>query len=335
MTRRLLLTLVCVFAFQSIMAYAAAPANPLRKLVNARKAKWQSAKREIAQNVPAEKIKALIVDGQNNHNWRATTPVLKDILEKSGRFSVDVATAPTKKDKEADAEKYKKDLASFKPDFAQYDVIIGNYNSSETGDEWSSEARKAFEEFIKNGGGYVSYHAADNSFRNWEEYHKMIGIAGWYRDADTFGKYLYWEDGKAVTSDEKGRCGHHGPQWAFLIEVRDTSHQITKGLPKEFRHCQDELYDCLRGPAVDVSVLATALAPKDKGGRDKHEPMLMAIPYGKGRIFHTTLGHDVPMLKSVSFIVTFLRGAEWAAIGKVTIPVPDDFPGADKPTFRH
>ncbi|MDR0520566.1 MAG: ThuA domain-containing protein [Planctomycetaceae bacterium] len=289
---------------------------------------------QLGTTAAAEKIKALIVDGQNNHDWRKTTPVLKEILEKSERFTVDVATAPTKAEKIADAEKYKKDLAAFKPDFAKYDVVVGNYNSSETGDEWSEETRKAFEDFVKNGGGYVCYHAADNSFRKWDEYHKMIGVAGWYSNAETFGKYLYWEDGQAVTSDEKGRCGHHGPQWAFLLEVRDAKHPVTEGLPESFRHCPDELYDCLRGPAIDVSVLATALAPKDKGGRDKHEPMLMTIPYGKGRVFHTTLGHGVPMLRSVSFIVTFLRGTEWAATGKVTIPVPDDFPGKDKPVFR-
>jgi type 1 glutamine amidotransferase len=279
------------------------------------------------------KIKTLIVDGQNNHNWRATTPVLKDILEKSGRFTVDIATSPTKKDKEANKEEYAKKLAEFRPEFEKYDVVIGNYNSCETGDEWSETTQKAFEKYVADGGGYVSYHAADNSFPKWNEYNKMIGIAGWGRN-DTFGKYFYWENGKAVLNEEKGRCGHHGPQWAFLIEVRDGKHPVTKGLPESFRHCKDELYDCLRGPAIDISILATAFADEKQGGSHRHEPMLMTIPYGKGRIFHTTLGHDVPMLKSVSFIVTFLRGAEWAATGKVTIPVPEDMPGADQPTFR-
>jgi hypothetical protein len=36
----------------------------------------------------------------------------------------------------------------------------------------------------------------------------------------------------------------------------------------------------------------------------------------------------------VSFQITFLRGAEWAATGKVTIPVPADMPGKDKPVIR-
>jgi len=281
------------------------------------------------------KIKALIIDGQNNHNWRGTTPVLKTLLEKSERFTVEVATTPTRRDKDADAELYRRNLAAFKPDFAQYDVIISNYNGNETHDEWSPETKKAFEEYMENGGGLVVYHAADNSFPNWEAYNKMIGLGGWDRGhlPATAGKYLYWEDGNAVTSNESGRPrGNHGPGWAFLIEVRDTEHPITAGLPLAFRHASDELYDYMWGPAENVTILATAHATN--GGSGRHEPVLMTISYGKGRVFHTVLGHDVQQVRSVSFIVTFLRGTEWAATGKVTIPVPDDFPGTETPTFR-
>ena len=291
-----------------------------------------------AQTAPVQpKIKALIVDGQNNHNWRGTTPVLESILEKSERFTVDVATTPTKRDKEADAETYKKNMAAFKPDFAKYDVVIGNYNSNETHDDWSAETKKAFEQYIENGGGFVAYHAADNSFPDWVAYNKMIGLGGWDRGhlPPTAGKYLYWEDGKTVTSNDKGPRGNHGPGWAFPIDVRDTEHPITKGLPTTFRHCQDELYDHMWGPAENVTILATAYADKEgHRGSGRHEPMLMVIHYGKGRIFHTALGHDVQQVKSVSFIATFLRGAEWAATGTVTIPVPNDFPGKDQPAFR-
>ncbi|GHT28316.1 hypothetical protein FACS18942_08620 [Planctomycetales bacterium] len=287
----------------------------------------------FACNTASAQLKALIIDGQNNHNWRATTPVLKDILEKSGRFTVDVATTPTKKDKEANKDEYYKNLAAFKPDFAKYDVIVGNYNSCETGDDWSDDTKQAFEQYMENGGGYVSYHAADNSFPKWGEYNKMIAVAGWGRPGD-FGNFLYYKDGKQFTEKGQGKCGNHGPQHEFLITVRDPNHPITKGLPEQFMHCKDELYDSLQGPAENVSIKGTAFSAKDKGGTDKDEPMLMTITYGKGRVFHTTLGHAVEMLHSVSFITTFLRGTEWAATGKVTIPVPEDFPGKDKPKFR-
>jgi type 1 glutamine amidotransferase len=62
--------------------------------------------------------------------------------------------------------------------------------------------------------------------------------------------------------------------------------------------------------------------------------MLMVLDYGKGRIFHTTLGHDDYSIESVGFIISFLRGTEWAATGKVTIPIPDDYPSAEESTSR-
>src|SRR5580693_1083191 len=96
------------------------------------------------------KIKALIIDGQNNHAWQVTTPILKAALESSGRFTVDVATTPPRP----------QGLEDFKPEFPKYDVVVLNYN----GADWSDTTKKAFEDYVKNGGGMVSVHAADNSF---------------------------------------------------------------------------------------------------------------------------------------------------------------------------
>ena len=69
--------------------------------------------------------------------------------------------------------------------------------------------------------------------------------------------------------------------------------------------------------------------------------MLMAIRFGKGRIFHTTLGHVGPKdtaapdsVNCVGFMATLQRGTEWAATGKVTIDIPADFPTADKSSAR-
>ena len=84
----------------------------------------------------------------------------------------------------------------------------------------------------------------------------------------------------------------------------------------------DELYDSLRGPALNVGVVATAYSAPEKGGTGRHEPMLMAISYGRGRVFHDALGHDVASLQDTGFQVTFVRGCEWAATGKVTVPAP-------------
>ena len=267
------------------------------------------------------KLKALIIDGQNNHNWQETTPVLKKDLEDTGRFTVDVATSPG----------HGQDMSQFKPDFAAYDVIVLNYN----GDDWSEETKKAFEEYMKNGGGMVSFHAADNSFPKWEEFNKMIAVGGWGGRNKASGPYLYWKDGKQVVDYETdGTGGNHGFQHEFLVEVRDSEHPITKGLPLKFRHCNDELYEQLRGPAENVKILATAWADPKQWGDGRHEPQLMVISYGKGRVFHIAMGHAGIQCKSVAFIVPFVRGTEWAATGEVTIPVPDDMPGEDAPVLR-
>jgi hypothetical protein len=128
-----------------------------------------------------------------------------------------------------------------------------------------------------------------------------------------------------------GSAGSHGAQHAFRVTIRDTVHPITKGLPVAWMHCQDELYSTLRGPAENLTVLATAYADTAKGGTGENEPMLMTINYGKGRVFHTALGHAAgdsayPAMECVGFIVTTQRGAEWAATGVVTQAIPEVFP---------
>ena len=83
-----------------------------------------------------------------------------------------------------------------------------------------------------------------------------------------------------------------------------------------------------------MHVLATALSDPDTGGTGENEPMLMVLTYGRGRIFHTTLGHSPEAMACVGFIVTLQRGAEWVATGKVTQKVPGDFPGRDQVSVR-
>ncbi|MHB8900427.1 MAG: ThuA domain-containing protein [Thermoguttaceae bacterium] len=268
----------------------------------------------------AEPMKALIVDGQNNHNWQETTPVLKRLLEETKLFTVDVATTPAKGE----------DMSSFKPKFADYDVVVSNY----TGDSWPEATNQALVDYMNAGGGLVIFHAANNAFPKWKEYNEMIAIGGWGGRNRQSGPYLRWRDGKIVRDDIDGPGGGHGPQHEFQVTVRDSDHPITKGLPPVFMHNSDELYSWLRGPAKNVTVLATAFSDKQQRGSGEHEPMLMTIQFGKGRVFHTALGHAGIQCASVAFITTFQRGTEWAATGKVTIPVPADFPGPNAPVVR-
>ncbi len=264
-----------------------------------------------------QKLRVLIIDGQNNHDWEVTTPILKNILESSGRFTVDVATSPPAGS----------DMRKFRPKFADYDVVVSNYN----GDRWSPATEKAFESYVKNGGGFVSVHAANNAFPEWPEYNRMIGLGGWYGRTEKHGPYVYLDDGgKVVRDTSAGAGGHHGPQHEFQIRARDAEHPIMRGLPPLWMHTKDELYDQLRGPAEDLHILATAYSSPRYEGTSRHEPMLMTLRYGNGRVFHTVLGHADYSMKCVGFVTTLQRGTEWAATGKVTIPVPKDFPTAEE-----
>lgn len=269
----------------------------------------------------AEPMKALIVDGQNNHgNWPQTTEMMKSYLEQSGLFQVDVArTAPQGTD------------PNYAPKFSDYNVVISNYN----GANWPEATQKSFEEYVRNGGGFVVIHAADNAFSDWPEYNKMIGLGGWGGRNEKSGPYVYLDkDEKLVRNTENGPGGHHGSQHPFHVIVRDGEHPITAGVPRVWLHSQDELYDFLRGPGENMKILATAFADPKQGGSGRHEPMLMVLEYGKGRVFHTPMGHGNISQECVGFITLFVRGSEWAATGKVTTKVPEDFPTPDATSVR-
>src|SRR5436309_4481174 len=90
----------------------------------------------------------------------------------------------------------------------------------------------------------------------------------------------------------------------------------------------------MRGTGRNMMVLATADSDPANHGSGRREPQLLVVQYGKGRIFHTTLGHDVNALSSVDFVTTFQRGTEWAATGAVTQKIPATFPTADTVSYR-
>ena len=275
----------------------------------------------VAPVSAAEKLKVLIVDGQNNHNWKGTTPVIERWLTESGRFTGGVATSPAKG----------QDMSGFAPKFADYDVVVSNYN----GDEWSPATKQALLDYVRGGGGLAIIHAANNSFGNWPEYNRMIGLGGWGGRNEKHGPYVRFRDGKIVRDETPGPGGHHGRQHPFQVIVRNGEHPITRGLPPIFLHAQDELYDKLRGPAEQIDVLATAYADPATGGSGEHEPMIFTVGYGKGRVFHTPMGHSPESMHCVGFITVLRRGCEWAARGEVTqTEVPTDFPTADAVSVR-
>jgi type 1 glutamine amidotransferase len=271
----------------------------------------------------AQPIRVMLLDGESGgpyHKWQLITPVLKKELEETGLFQVEVATAP----------KAGEDFSNFKPDFSKFQVVVLNYDAA----NWPDPLKASFEQYMKNGGGLVTVHAADNSFGQWTEYNKMIGVGGWRGRDENSGALWYFEDGKLVSDNTPRKAGAHGRRVPYQLVTRDAAHPIMKGLPAAWMHQGDELYNSLRGPGENMTVLATAYSDPANSGSGHDEPMLLVTNYGKGRVFHTALGHDVNALSCVGFIVTLQRGTEWAATGKVTQKVPSTFPSADTVSYR-
>jgi uncharacterized protein len=232
----------------------------------------------VASGAYAGKIRVLILSGANNHDWKATTPVLEKIYTSSGRFEVTVTTNVP---------------ALTGADFAKFDVLVSNYTTypNMTGQRWTAEVEKAFLDYIAAGHGLVSFHAASTAWSDWPEFGDLVGVT-WL----------------------KGTSGH-GAQHAFKVTFLDHEHPVTKGL-KDFTHVKDELYhrQVLHPTA---KVLATAFDAPGQRGSGTKEPMIVVTEYGKGRGFYNAMGHDPKPMADPQWQKLMLRGTEWAATGTV------------------
>jgi type 1 glutamine amidotransferase len=240
---------------------------------------------------PSPKLQALIVTGQNTagHDWRGTTPVLRKLLEDTGRFEVRVM----------------EEFRGAGPEtLAPYDVILISYYDARKPElRWGERAETALQNAVRGGKGLVIFHFATAAFDGWTEYEKMCG-GNW-----------------------RPNFGHHSARHDYTVTIRDREHPITRGLPATFVQVNDELYANLKWQAEGTyHVLATAWddhslykagekQPIPGAGLD--QPSLWTLDYGKGRVFVTALGHDPDAMKSTGFIVTLTRGTEWAATGNV------------------
>jgi type 1 glutamine amidotransferase len=228
-------------------------------------------------------LRVLILSGRNNHNWKATTPALKEIYEDSGRFVVDVTNDPSSCDAGT---------------FARYDVIVSNWSAWPDPDrQWGEETEEAFLEFVRNGGGFVLFHAASATFDDWAEFQQLIGAS-----------YI------------KGTTGH-GRIHAFKVTIVDRDHPVTRGINDFW--ITDELWHRM-GMRPTAHVLATAFSAEHTGGTGSDELAAVCTTFGDGRCFNFVLGHDVAAMRSLGWKMLMLRGTEWAATGAVSIETPID-----------
>jgi len=274
--------------------------------------------------------KVMLLTGQASiyHDWQKSSELIERILRQTGLFDVDVVSTPSESES----------MAGFSPQWSDYDAVVLDYD----GEEWPEATRTAFADYLASGGGLVLVHAADNAFPDWAEFQAMAGVGGWRGRDESAGPMLRWHDGEQTLVQGQGTA-LHPPQHDFMVLTRAPEHPIMRGLPPAWMQAHDELYSQLRGPANNVTVLATAKADSSmRGATGEHEPMLLVIQYGSGRVFHTTLGHVGPQdelpvaaMSSVGFIVTLQRGTEWVATNTVTQAVPEDFPGPNTPSLRN
>jgi type 1 glutamine amidotransferase len=247
----------------------------------------------------AEPVRVLIVTGDHGHDWKATTPFLKDILTGAG-MEVGVTETPAK------------DLTS--DNLARYDVLLLNYKDTKNGapeTKWSDENKKAFRDAVEGGKGLLVYHHASSAFITgdaWDKQFERIIAGGWRKQ------------------------GNHGKRHEFNVTIENAEHPITKGMPKTFAHNNDELY---QNSVMfdDCELLGTAfsdakLDPKNTG---KDEPILWVSTFGKGRVCNNVLGHDVPAMEGPGFKTLLIRGVEWCATGEVKTPVPAELAEAATP----
>ena len=242
-------------------------------------------------------IRVLIVTGLSDiqyHDWHKTTASLRSALERTGRFEVTVIEEPR---------------GLTPASLEGYDALLLNY----LGPRWTAATETAIEQFVKSGKGLIAFHmACYGPFygMQWRDGRWQNGSdRGWRAFADMVGS--------SWTPEKLGHAVRH----VFPVEFRDRNHPITAGMAPEFM-ANDELYHKLE-MKPQAHVLADAYSDPARGGTGRREPLMWTVPYGKGRVFFTPMGHDVEALYMPGIRSAFVRGVEWAATGKVTIPPID------------
>jgi type 1 glutamine amidotransferase len=231
---------------------------------------------QFACEPDSKPINILILSGSNNHEWQQTTPFLENMFQQTGNFKTEITNQP-------DTLKYS--------DFEKFDVVLSNWNSWPENDlRWPVETENALLQFIKNGGGFVTFHSSTSAFYKWPEFQE-ISTGAWILDTTS-----------------------HGKPSETRVEISNNEHPVTQGM-KGFEIFDELWINTAKNNKFEVLGTATNEVLTQKGAES--QPAIMVAEYGKGRIFHTILGHDLIAMQSEGFQSLLLRGTEWAATGKV------------------
>jgi len=273
-------------------------------------------------------LRVLIIDGFSNHDWKMTTARVGDILRRDGGFQVTVSTSP---DSKAAAEV----LAAWSPPpLDQEDVILMNCNDLGHPVHWSPAVKHAIESFVAGGKGMLALHSANNSFADWPEYNRMIGMGWRSKDYGTALEVNSAGEIIRIPPGEGDRTSHGKRVDALVKQLGD--HPIHRGLPREWRAADVEVYTFVRGPAENVQVISYSADNKYQIGM----PVEWVVSYGKGRVYTSSLGHlwkgdiDPPGYRCAAFQTLLVRALRWVGGREVEATVPADFPTATAVSLR-
>ncbi len=271
-------------------------------------------------------IRVLIIDGFSNHDWSHTTRLVREILQQTHRFTIDVATCP--------AKPTAPDFASFRPDLFKYDVVLLNCNDLGNGGAWPEALKNDFVKYVTEGGGVFVLHSANNAFADWEEYNRIIGL-GWRNKS--YGDALIIDANEKIVHipPGQGESTGHGERTDRKIH-RMGEHPIHQNMPRVWMTPKVEVYTHARGPAENLTVLSWAEDPKTQ----TRWPMEWTIGYGNGRVYNSVFGHvwkdeNNPVnMRCAGFQTILVRALQWLAGRAVDFPIPADFPTADAVSLR-
>ncbi|MDC7675934.1 ThuA domain-containing protein [Asticcacaulis machinosus] len=284
----------------------------------------------FASGVPAyasgRRIRVLLLDGFNNHDWQQTTRIVQTILAPTGLFEVTVSTAPPSPTTPG--------WADWRPRFQDFDVVIQTCNDYKSDAGWPDVVKADFEAYVRKGGGVYVLHAANNGFPDWPEYNDMIGL-GWRPKNYGIAVHIDGNGKIARIPAGQGDKSSHGPRANALVH-RLNDHPVHQGLPRQWMTADLEHYSYVRGPAKNLTILTYAYEAKTQ----MNWPLEWVVRYGQGRVYVANYGHvwtgDVqPLTLRSADVQTILpRALQWLARRPVTFPVPSDFPTATKTSVR-